>query len=81
MIWQLIGTAPRDGTIIDLWVTDNAYPNGYRSVNCFWSETPSNLPGGDGKTGWMQEVDGFHASIDCDGLVVTHWLKVKGPDE
>lgn len=32
--WQPIETAPRDGTIIDLWLVSNGNPGGFRVTDC-----------------------------------------------
>lgn len=31
--WEPISTAPRDGTIIDLWISE---PDNCRATNCYW---------------------------------------------
>ena len=35
--WQPIETAPRDGTIIDLWMTDSS-GGAWREANAYWVE-------------------------------------------
>lgn len=37
MSWQPIETAPRDGTVVDLWMTANNKNSGYRVTDCWWS--------------------------------------------
>lgn len=34
--WQPIETAPKDGTVVDLWVVDQDDPKGRRIPNAYW---------------------------------------------
>lgn len=36
MDWQPIETAPKDGSIVDLWVTEPSLPGGYRATDAWW---------------------------------------------
>lgn len=36
-MWNGIETAPLDGTLVDLWVTDSN-GDGYRVVDCVWDD-------------------------------------------
>jgi hypothetical protein len=38
MSWQPIETAPKDGSEIDLWISDPRYPDGYRIPECAWMD-------------------------------------------
>lgn len=33
--WRTIDTAPKDGTIIDLWLKENN-DSGWRAAECYW---------------------------------------------
>jgi hypothetical protein len=76
MTWQPIETAPRDGTIVDLWckcsVTDKEYQ--YRATDCAWKyhHWLNGKPVGD-KTWW--DRDRFYIPP-----TPTHWMaRPEGP--
>lgn len=71
--WQPIETAPRDGTVIDLWVTERGYP-GERITDCQWSTRT--LRGGAIREGW-----GWGPSDDPEFVSgdVTHWMPPPEP--
>lgn len=83
--WQPIETAPRDGTKIDLWVSDNE--GGFRVPNGFWSEEipPFNMrdwpPNWMAENRWYDGCDGLAADPDCPDEVVTHWMPLPEPPE
>lgn len=35
--WQPIDTAPKDGTVVDLWVRDEVTGDSYREPRCSWT--------------------------------------------
>lgn len=38
MEWQPIETAPKDGTVVDLWMVSDDRPEGYREADAYWVE-------------------------------------------
>jgi hypothetical protein len=44
MTWLPIAEAPKDGTLVDLWV--GGAKKGKRLTDCYWSRTYSRLPDG-----------------------------------
>lgn len=61
--WQPIGTAPQDGTTVDLWVS------GDRAPDCFWA-TDEWL----GEPHWRQRyAESWNSSYQVDGEI-THWM-------
>lgn len=77
MSWQPIETAPKDGTIVDLFVGGRRYPD------CFWG-FPDHCCGEDGqycdsdwhrlKAGWVEGT--FNEPIDDR---ITHWMPLPAP--
>lgn len=68
--WQPINTAPRDGTLIDIWATG-------RCPDCFWEEC-------DGEdfmlSGWRQRyAESPGNSFSIDDLEPTHWMPLPQP--
>lgn len=69
--WQPIGTAPKDGSRVDMWVKnlltwDN---RGERRVNLKWGPCIN----------WLgQEYEGWGLSEDCQP---THWMPVPAAPE
>jgi hypothetical protein len=66
--WKPIETAPKDGTIIDLWVLWSDAPA--RRANCKWS--------GDEVEGW-ELGEGFTQFQYSSWPVVTHWMPLPAP--
>jgi hypothetical protein len=65
MEWQLIETAPKDGTVVDLWIM-GPRNSGSRAADC-WFEGEK----------WLQE---FGREGPCEvgemiGDVPTHWMR------
>jgi len=78
--WQPIETAPKDGTVIDLWV---AYRNGEgeRVPDAFWTDDGFDFgpDRADGSPGWAAANMGYdgcdgYADDPEDGLIATHWM-------
>lgn len=62
MGWQTIDTAPKDGTIVDLFV------NGFRETDCFWGESSSAMFG---QKEWVKTNDeGWTLWVGNP----THWM-------
>lgn len=84
MDWQPIETAPKDGTVVDLWVSEyEGWPEGgsERLAKCMWVEDPY----GDGdefdQSGWYQsyaEIESFGNKVDKRARV-THWMPLPEP--
>lgn len=64
--WNPIDTAPKDGKMVDLWVTFRCFgkERAQRLVDCYWW---------DGS--WRQ---GSH-DIE-EGRTITHWMRVEKPE-
>lgn len=64
--WRPIETAPKDGTMVDLWVA-NWKPNGMRVTNCFWARAANC---------WKLDI----LAIGYDPLPeITHWMPLPEP--
>jgi len=72
MDWQPIETAPRDGTVIDLWEVEKNF-GASRATDCRWCKFP--IRGGV-REGW-----GYGLADDPDFLSgeVTHWMPLPEP--
>lgn len=73
--WQPIASAPKDGTIVDLWVShpDRA-GGGYRETNVKW----------DGEAWvygyrWTNFVEGFFTDAGVPLIRATHWMPLPAP--
>lgn len=70
MLWQPIETAPKDGTVIDLWM---AGPNnsGARRPNCWWG----------GNTWWCDNdlIQGYDGPEFYVNDVPTYWMPIIAP--
>lgn len=66
--WQPIATAPKDGTVVDLWV------NGIgRFTNCVYR---------DDDDWWWYWTDNLATGLWCPlALVPSHWLPLPAPPE
>lgn len=60
--WMPIGTAPKDGTLVDLWVA------GQRRADCFWSDSYDDGPGE-----WRQRYAEAVSDFPIGGSP-THWM-------
>lgn len=84
-MWQPIETAPKDGTIVDLWVGEY----GHRIANCQWrlgSDVDPEMCGDDGP--WRHlRMDGWRPIGDKEGCGVlvakqfSHWMPLPPPPE
>ncbi len=74
-LWRPIATAPKDGTVIDLWVT---YSGGAeRCASCFWDIHEDWGPGFVPR--WRQQyAEASGSSFDVSGIP-THWQPVPSP--
>ncbi len=59
--WQPISTAPKDGTVIDLWAENQ------RLANCTWCEDSSS---------WKQQYSENPGTLFPINLDPTHWMPV-----
>jgi len=66
--WQPIGTAPKDGTRILVWVRDGSR-GGWYEVACWWEVPPS-----DGA--WVSPVDDW---VENTLAHITHWMPLSPP--
>ena len=73
--WQTIDSAPRDGTVVDLWAHwPEDDDQGFRIADAYWG-VESDLYGDIPKPGWIDPAGGYDrpASIEC---VATHWMQL-----
>lgn len=86
--WQTIDTAPKDGTLIDLWcvppVMGEFSVRGVRLTDCAWHEADDIFP----FTGWTRMQDDGHRDLvegkptNQNGLPPwqpTHWMPLPEP--
>lgn len=64
MTWQTMDTAPKDGTVVDLWV------DGERRADCYWRIGEDF---GESEDGWCQMYAEASSSFAVLG-VPTHWM-------
>ena len=84
--WQPIETAPKDGTVVDLWLSYGD-GTGRRAPNGFWQNEPFGHDGAKGfdlPCGWAAENEtydgGEHWLADpSDGERVTYWMPLPDP--
>lgn len=68
--WQSIRTAPKDGTVIDIWVHDTRGPDGSRIPNCRWAN-------GDWYGAHHETVE--FATGGVKYRKATHWMSLPEP--
>lgn len=66
MTWEPIETAPKDGAIVDLWVTSG--PRSMRDADCFWAD-----PG--------KWIDNCGDPVEVAGWRATHWMPLPDPPD
>ncbi|HEU5377324.1 MAG TPA: hypothetical protein VFV38_17990 [Ktedonobacteraceae bacterium] len=72
--WQPIVTAPKDGTLVDIWVDLPPEPFScglrtlYRVVDCFYH-----------KRKWRHYSEGY--AITLNAKYITHWMPQPGPPQ
>ena len=66
--WRLIDTAPKDGTVIDVWSEFPQFGYGCRFPDVFWKWEK-----------WCWEFEGMWPSASDSGGVVTHWMPSPPP--
>jgi hypothetical protein len=74
MEWRPIATAPKDGTLVDLWV------DGARMPDCRYEADNDESLGG--LNGWHHkyaETTDCYTWVDGDDFKPTHWMKVEPP--
>lgn len=74
MTWQPIETAPKDGTVVDLWVVDKN-GDGDRELDFYWSVQEGR---------WTSDTEDFFSgrSLLCWGendVRITHWQPITAP--
>lgn len=82
--WKSIETAPKDGTVIDIWVA--GLHEGVRVPNAYWSDEGfSHGPmRTDGEPGWAAENMGYdgcdgYADDPDEGVLAIHWMPLPTP--
>jgi hypothetical protein len=74
--WQPIETAPRDGSVIDLWAARDSAVLGSqerRFPDAWWSCEPWGGPWKD-KPRWVVEVEYHEIPVEIDGWRATNWM-------
>lgn len=72
MNWQPIETAPRDGTLIDLWIS--AVDCAFRAVDFKWEVTETQKQGQ-----WVKDGNPLDWHYGNVGMQATHWMPVPAP--
>lgn len=70
-IWTAIEFAPKDGTLVDLWVTDGKEQ--YRQTDCRWNSSLST---------WVAvDDDGWETSLELYAIYPTNYMPIPaGPN-
>lgn len=77
--WQPIETAPRDGTVIDLWIECRLQVvNSYRAPNCTWVDIDDRRLV---YSGWVITNNQWFPDhfLSTELLVPTHWMPLPEP--
>lgn len=90
MDWRPIETAPKDGTVVDIWMVEEA--NGWREANAYFvvqgTEDLSEYTDGSYRAwsikrdGWWapgHNYDGAPYFCDSSVMVATHWMPLPSP--
>lgn len=80
--WLPIEQAPKDGTVVDLWLTMDDGKPGERWPNCWWSDEvdPTDAEFGEPhQTGWRDDVCFVSAPPPCHHFTVTHFMLPPAP--
>jgi len=75
-MWQPISTAPRDGTIIDVWLLHE----GYRVADAYWKRSKVTKKNPYGGSWWAPN----HDYDGCDGPIgatLSHWMEIPAPPD
>lgn len=73
MTWQPIETAPKDGTVIDVWLGDADAPE----VDFYCTFGTRRSPGWRWRQGKFRPVHGIHVPVL--GVQPTHWMPLPAP--
>ena len=71
MTWHPIDTAPKDGTLIDLFVLD-LQDYGWRVPNCFWHHK---------REQWKAKQFGGGGGDRLHEWTITHWMEIPAVPE
>jgi len=76
MTWQKTDTAPKDGTVIDLWI--QAKDCTFRAERMRWGSDRRT-----GEIGWIQDGTDMilHRAFGNVGMTATHWMYMPDPPE
>jgi hypothetical protein len=72
--WQPIETAPKDGTIIDVWVNDPDGP--FRQTNAIWNDGYWVL-----RRNMWSSIESFFDEKGVPKIKITHWMPLPKPPE
>lgn len=68
--WMPIESAPRDGTLIDLWLDANGEKPARRVTDCFWDKDAGH---------WRQKGNSFHFGQKAFPQVLLAWMPLPPP--
>ena len=68
--WMPIDKAPKDGTVVDLWLHDGDISCGSRLVDCFFSKKENN---------WMCIGNGSEERADAYFEIISHFMALPEP--
>ena len=69
MEWQPIETAPKDGTLVDLWVIDTSDGSGRRETDAYFAN---------GKW-WSTRDTNAGEPVEQGRITATHWMPLPAP--